>query len=67
MHRGMQIEVPHPVAGRMPMIANPMRFSGAELAHVAPPTLGQHNREVLQGLLGLDDDELADLAARQVV
>lgn len=67
MHRGMQIEVPHPVAGRMPMIANPMRFSGAELAHVAPPTLGQHNREVLQGLLGLDDDELADLAARQIV
>lgn len=67
VHRGLHIEVPHPVAGRMPMIANPMRFSATELPHAAPPTLGQHNREVLQGLLGLDDDELAALAARQVV
>ena len=29
--------------------------------------LGSHNRDVLQGLLGLDDDELAQLAADGVI
>jgi crotonobetainyl-CoA:carnitine CoA-transferase CaiB-like acyl-CoA transferase len=64
--RGLRIDVPHPLAGSMPMIASPMRFSAAEVAHVAPPTLGQHTREVLQDLLGLGDTELDDLAAREI-
>ena len=49
------------------MIVNPMRFSEAEVPHAAPPTLGQHTREVLQGLLGLADTELAELASRAVI
>lgn len=32
----------------------------------APPTLGQHNAEVLHGL-GLSDDEIEDLRARRVI
>lgn len=32
-----------------------------------PPRLGEHNGEVLGGLLGLDADTLAELAARQVI
>jgi benzylsuccinate CoA-transferase BbsF subunit len=31
------------------------------------PTLGEHNREVLQGLLGLADDEIAALEERKVI
>ena len=66
-HRRLRIDVPHPLAGSMPMIVNPMRFSEAEVPHAAPPTLGQHTREVLQGLLGLADTELAELASRAVI
>ena len=66
-HRGMQMEVPHPLSGSMPMIANPMRFSDATIRHETPPTLGQHNREILQGLLGLSDPDMADLATRGII
>jgi crotonobetainyl-CoA:carnitine CoA-transferase CaiB-like acyl-CoA transferase len=27
------------------------------------PTCGQHNQEILQGILGYDDDRVAELAA----
>ena len=60
--RGMKIELEHPLAGRVPLIASPMKFSGTPIAHeVAPPTLGQHTDEVLQNLLGLDDAAIARL------
>lgn len=66
-HRRMQMEVPHPLSGTTPLIANPMRFSDATIDHQAPPTLGQHNQEILQGLLGLSDPDMADLAARGII
>lgn len=66
-HRRMQMEVPHPLSGTTPLIANPMRFSDATIDHQAPPTLGQHNQEILQGLLGLSDPDIADLAARGII
>jgi crotonobetainyl-CoA:carnitine CoA-transferase CaiB-like acyl-CoA transferase len=64
--RRLRIDVPHPLGGSMPMIVNPMRFSDAEVPHVAPPTLGQHTRVVLKTLLGLDEAELDDLAQRAI-
>ncbi len=66
-HRRMQMEVPHPLSGTTPLIANPMRFSDATIDHQAPPTLGQHNRDILQGLLGLSDQDIANLAARKII
>jgi len=66
-HRRMQMEVPHPLSGTTPLIANPMRFSDATIDHQAPPTLGQHNQEILQGLLALSDPDMADLAARAII
>jgi len=62
--RGVRIEVEHPVAGKLPMVASPMRFSGTPLEHkTPPPLLGEHTEEILRGLLGKDAGELARLRA----
>jgi crotonobetainyl-CoA:carnitine CoA-transferase CaiB-like acyl-CoA transferase len=34
---------------------------------VPPPLLGQHTREVLGGVLGLSDDQIAALSAQGIV
>ena len=45
----------------------PAQFDGAGVAaRGRAPKLGEHTREVLAGLLGLSEDELADLDARGV-
>jgi len=60
--RGVRIEVTHPAAGKLPMVASPMRFSDSTLEHkTPPPLLGQHTEEVLTGLLGKDASEIARL------
>ena len=66
--RQMLISLDHPLAGRMPNIASPMRFSRSPVQYRrAPPTLGEHTAEVLEGVLGLSPQEVADLAAKAVV
>jgi crotonobetainyl-CoA:carnitine CoA-transferase CaiB-like acyl-CoA transferase len=62
--RGVRIEVEHPVAGRLPMVASPMRFSATPLEHrTPPPLLGEHTDEILQRVLGKKVDEIARLRA----
>ncbi|MEO8777872.1 MAG: CoA transferase [Rhodanobacter sp.] len=66
--RGMQIDLPHPVAGHVPGVANPVRFSATPVQYRhAAPELGRHTEEVLQGLLGVDAAELAELDAAGVI
>jgi crotonobetainyl-CoA:carnitine CoA-transferase CaiB-like acyl-CoA transferase len=48
-HRGMLIDIPHPVAGSVPQVASPMRFTQAPLSYDrAPPLIGQHTDEILR-------------------
>lgn len=66
--RGVQIELEHAAAGKLPLVASPMRFSGTSLEYrLAPPLLGQHTDEVLRGLLGKSDEEIAQLRAEGVL
>ena len=66
--RGMRIELEHSLAGKLPLIASPMKFSGTPLEHKAPPpTLGQHTDEVLRGLLRMDDAAIAKLRADGII
>jgi crotonobetainyl-CoA:carnitine CoA-transferase CaiB-like acyl-CoA transferase len=63
--REMRITLPHPVAGKgtVDLIGNPLKFSDTPVTYQgAPPTLGQHTRDVLQTVLGLTDTDIATLA-----
>jgi len=62
--RGLRVELPHPAAGTVSLVRSPMRFSATPVEHERPPPLlGQHTDEILRGLLGLKDDEVAKLRA----
>jgi crotonobetainyl-CoA:carnitine CoA-transferase CaiB-like acyl-CoA transferase len=67
--RGYFQAIEHPLTGVHRHPGWPMRFSfGPGTAHAGPaPMLGQHNGEVLGGLLGLSDDELDRLRAAGVI
>lgn len=67
-HRGMRVEVPHPQAGTVPLVASPIRLSETPIEYLmAPPTLGQHTKEVLQNHLAMDAEELERLATLGVI
>jgi crotonobetainyl-CoA:carnitine CoA-transferase CaiB-like acyl-CoA transferase len=54
-HRGMLADVAHPLAGTVPQVVSPMRFTDAPLAFDrAPPLLGEHTAEILREL-GIED------------
>ena len=68
LHRRMAVKAPHPKAGEVTMVANPIKFSATPIAHDrAPPLLGEHTHEVLQSLLGLGDEELRALREKQII
>jgi len=59
----------HPATGETRYPGFPMRFSGfgPRLHPSPPPTLGQHNREILERELGLASEEIAELEAAGVI
>ena len=57
-HRGLQLTLPHPQAGEVKLVSNPVRFDGKALnAETAPPLLGEHTTDVASRLLGLTAEE----------
>jgi len=66
--RGMKIELPHAVAGKVPLVASPMKFSETPLKHeIPPPVVGQHSDEILRGVLNKSDAEIAGLRSSGIV
>lgn len=62
--RGKVIEVEHPVAGALKLLGSPVSSTTTVLA---PPTLGQHTREVLMQTLQLDVAQVDALLAERVI
>jgi len=57
--RDIQMNVPHPTAGNMKLVASPMRLSKTPVeVRMAPPTLGQHTDEILRERLGLSAQDI---------
>jgi crotonobetainyl-CoA:carnitine CoA-transferase CaiB-like acyl-CoA transferase len=66
--RELRIDLPHPVAGTVPGVANPIRMSASPVAYDrAPPVLGEHTAEVLGQWLGLDAAAIAALRSGTVI
>ena len=66
--RGMRMELPHERYGDVPLVRNPIRFSGTPLEYRnAPPQLGEHNQDVLGTLLGKTEQELAALRGDGII
>ena len=66
--RGIKVDIPHPLAGTVPQVASPMRFSETPIEYgVPPPTLGQHNEYVLRELLGMQVEEIERLRQINII
>lgn len=66
--RGMINEINDPVMGELAIPGFPLRFSEQpERLDLVAPTLGQHNAEVLKGVLGYSSDRIESLASDGVV
>ncbi len=68
LSRGMVAETarPHPVAGAYPVLGNPVHVGDQERYEPAP-TLGEHNDEIYEGLLGLSSEQLTALRIARIV
>ncbi len=65
--RAMRMEMPHPVAGSVPLVANPVRLSASPVDYRrSPPTLGEHSTEVLREWLGIETDSAAPVPQKHM-
>jgi crotonobetainyl-CoA:carnitine CoA-transferase CaiB-like acyl-CoA transferase len=61
--RGLRMQI-----GNVSLVRSPMRFSETPIEHQAPPPLlGQHTEDVLRGLLGKSEGEVARLRSEGII
>jgi crotonobetainyl-CoA:carnitine CoA-transferase CaiB-like acyl-CoA transferase len=66
--RGLRMELPHPLVGKVALTRSPMRFSETPIEHrIPPPLLGEHTDEILRRLLGSSEAEIAALRAEGAI
>jgi formyl-CoA transferase len=66
--REMVIEVSHPKAGAIQMVASPLKIPTAPtVVRLPPPMLGEHSEQILHELLGFDGNILQNLRTEQVI
>ncbi len=66
--RGTRIEMPHPLAKDVALVANPIHLSESPVQYrSAPPTLGQHTEEVLSDWLAATAAEIDSLCTKKAI
>ncbi|MDO6561779.1 CaiB/BaiF CoA-transferase family protein [Amphritea sp. 1_MG-2023] len=66
-YRQLRLDLPHPVVGCVPSVANPVKFSHTPIEYHRPsPMLGEHTQAVLTEL-GLSQAEIVQLKASKVI
>ena len=57
-HRGLRVDVDHPLGQALGLIRSPLRFSKTPIDTYAPPPMfGEHTDEVLGTVLGIDESQ----------
>ncbi|MGN6651231.1 CaiB/BaiF CoA transferase family protein [Trinickia sp.] len=66
--RGTRVEMPHPLAQDVALVANPIRLSESPVQYRnAPPTLGQHTEAVLSDWLAATAMEIDALRTKKAI
>ncbi len=68
--RGMRITMPHQASatGSVDLIGNPLNFAQTPVSYRRPPPrLGEHTREILREVLGMDDGEIGELESASTI
>jgi len=65
--RGAIVQIDHPELGELEMIRVPWKINDREVPMTHAPLLGQHNQYVFGELLGLSDEEIADLDQKEII
>jgi len=58
---GTVVEVNHPVRGKYLSVGNPIKLSDSPTLVTRSPLLGEHTREILRDVLGLDAQRIRDI------
>ncbi|MBC8257634.1 MAG: CoA transferase [SAR324 cluster bacterium] len=69
-HRKMEISMEHPLSGKgnVSLIGSPLKMSETPVSYRhAPPILGQHTDEILEELLGMDEEECNELSEKGII
>jgi benzylsuccinate CoA-transferase BbsF subunit len=61
------VKINHPELGELELPSPPWKISELDLPTGHSPLLGEHNRYVLQELLGLTDEEMSELRGKDVI
>jgi formyl-CoA transferase len=66
--RQCAIELPHPTAGKIKLVASPIHMSATPPCyHTAPPLLGQHTDAILRELLDYSEQQVTELRNRKII
>jgi len=66
--RGIQLNVPHPTAGSMKLVASPMRLSKTPVTmRMPPPLLGEHTEEILSATLHYTYEQIAQFRSKGII
>ena len=66
--RGLRIDLEHALAGKVPIVANPIKLSATPTSYeLPPPLLGEHTAAVLRQFADVDEQQLRALQTRGIV